>query len=271
MRRTLAAASIAALALVHACSDATTSITQQQADEALAFRVSGAGVDPNAETMGGHTATPPAVSCSWDATTKWTTCSSSAPNGLTVTRQMQFLDAARMAQQRPDATTRSMQSKTTVSGTLTMTAPPGTGTPTTGTPPTHTTTVNRSSDETVTGLGASSTQRVVNGTATGTEDSQGTDTRGTLTVKRAYGETTTGMTFPAVFNMQHPWPTAGTIVRLMTSSVTLNGGAPRDYTSREEKTFEAGGKLTIKTTINGRTHTCVVQLGSKDRPVCTQG
>jgi hypothetical protein len=57
----------------------------------------------------------------------------------------------------------------------------------------------------------------------------------------------------------------------MKSSVTLNGGTPKDYTSREEKTFEAGGKLTIKTTMNGQTRTCVIQLSTMSMPVCTQG
>jgi hypothetical protein len=279
MRSSLATASIAALTVLYACSDATTPNTQ--ADEAFAISVSGSGFDPNAETTGGHTATPPAVTCSFDATTKWTTCGPSTQNGLTVTRQMQFLDGSGTAQQRPDTSTRSMKSKTTVTGTLTMTAPTGTGTPTTGTPTTGTpatgtpatgtTTVNRSSEETVTGLGPSSTQRVVNGTATGSEDSQGTDTRGTMTVKRTYADTTTGMTFPAVFNLLNPFPTAGTVVRNVKSSVTLNGGTPKDYTAREEKTFAAGGKLTVKTTVNGQTRTCVIQLGTLSAPVCTQG
>jgi hypothetical protein len=265
MRRTLAAVSIAALTVVYACSDATTPNTQ--ADEAFAIAVSGSGVDPNAETAGGHTATPPAVTCSYDATAKWTTCGPSTQNGLTVTRQMQFLDGSGTAQQRPDTSTRSMKSKTTVTGTLTM----KTATPTGTTTATGTTTVNRNSEETVTGLGPSSTQRVVNGTATGSEDSQGTDTRGTMAVKRTYADTTTGMTFPAVFNLLNPFPIAGSIVRSVKSSVTLNGGTPKEYTAREVATFEAGGKLTVKTTVNGQTRTCVIQLGTLSAPVCTQG
>jgi hypothetical protein len=260
MKRTFVAASIAALATVYACSDSTSPLTQEQLDEALAVSVSGSGVDPNAETAGGHTATPPAVTCSYSATTQWTTCGPSTHNGLTVTREMQFLDSSDAPQQMPNTTTRSMKSKTTVAGTLIMKTQTAIGT----------TTISRTSEETVTGLGPASA-RVVNGTASGAEDSEGTDARGTMAVKRIYADTTTGMTFPAVFNPASPWPTAGKIVRNMKASAAFNGATAKDYSSREEQTFEAGGKLTIRTTMNGQTRTCVVQLGPMSMPVCTQG
>ena len=136
---------------------------------------------------------------------------------------------------------------------------------------TGTTTINRTSNEMVTGLGPSSTQRVVNGTATGTEDSDGTDSRGTMAVQRTYTDSTIAMTFAAAFNPASPWPISGKIVRNVTATATFNAGTPKNYTSREEKTFEAGGKVTMKLTINGQTRTCVGQLGSTTPPVCTQG
>ena len=82
--RIAAPAAFAALsfALV-ACTETTTPLTQYQADESVATSIAAAGMDPNAETSGGHTATPPAVSCAWNATTKWTTCTSTQ-NGLTM-------------------------------------------------------------------------------------------------------------------------------------------------------------------------------------------
>jgi len=259
-----ASAVLAALsfALV-SCTDANTPITQEQADEALATSLSGVGVDPNAETAGGHTATPPSVTCTWDASTNWTTCASTQ-NGLTVTRQMQFLTGAGTPQQRPDSNTRTMNSKTAIAGTISITSQMTGG-------PTGTTTVNRVSTESVTGLGPSSTQRVVNGTATGTEDSQGTDSRGTMSVKRTYTDTTKDMTLTSPPNPTAPYPVSGTVIRNVTAKVAINDGAAKDYTSREVQTFEAGGKLTVTTTMNGKTRTCVIQLGTKTAPVCTQG
>src|SRR5262245_23934723 len=102
------------------CSDATNTTPQEQIDESLATTLAGVGVDPNAETAGGHTATAPAITCSYDAATKWSTCTSTQ-NGLTITRQMQFLNASG-AQQRPDSTTTSMKAKTAVTGTINFTA-----------------------------------------------------------------------------------------------------------------------------------------------------
>ena len=261
MRRSLATASIAALAALYACADSTPPLTQEQLDEALAISVSGADVDPNAQTAGGHTATQPPVTCAYNATTKWTTCGPSTLNGLTITREMQFLDSTGTPQQMPNSATRSMKSKTTVTGTKTIQTPTSTGT----------ITISRTSDETVTGLGPSSAQRVVNGTATGAENSEGTDTRGTMAVQRTYTDSTIAMTFAAVFNPASPWPISGKIVRNVTATATFNGGTAKNYTSREEKTFETGGKVTMKMTMNGQTRTCVGQMGSTTPPVCTQG
>lgn len=262
MRKTQSFASVAVFsALLLSCSETTTPITQEQSDQLLAATVAGATVDPNAETAGGHTpATVPAVSCTMNATTKTMTCASKT-NGLNITREVQFFNGAGAAQLKPDTSTRSMKSKTTVSGTATITSPNATGT----------TTVNRVSIETVTGLGPASTQRVVNGTASGTEDSEGKDARGTMSVKRQYADTTKDMTLSSSPTPLAPFPLSGTTNRNIKASVSLNGAAAKDYTTREVLTYEAGGKLTIKTTMNGQTRTCVLQLGSKTAPVCNQG
>jgi hypothetical protein len=241
--------------------DTTVPITQEQADESLATTLAGIVVDPNAETAGGHTATAPAPTCSWNATTMWSTCTGTN-NGLTITRQMQFLNAAGTPQQRPDSTTNSMKAKTTVTGTTSFTHTATNG-------PTITTTVSRNSDETVTGLAKSSTQRVVNGTASGTENSTGTDSRGTITVARTYADTTKDMTFKSPPDTAARFPLSGTITRNIASSVTVGDAAAKSYTSREVHKFEAGGKLTVTTTMNGQTRTCVIQLGSKTKPTCT--
>ncbi len=245
------------------CMDPGSPSTQQQADEALAMTLLGLDVDPNATTAGGHTADAPSVTCSWNATTLWTTCTSTN-RGLTVTREMQFLNPAGTPQQRPDSTTNSMRAKTTVTGTTTFTNPATNS-------PTITTTVNRNSDETVTGLARSSTQRVVNGTASGSENSTGTDSRGTIAVARTFADTTTNMTFTSPHNPLAPYPVSGRITRNVSSTVTVGDAAARSYTSREVHTF-AAGRLTVVTTMNGHTRTCVFQLGpTKSAPTCTQG
>src|SRR5204862_445784 len=141
-------------------------------------------------------------------------------NGLTITRQMQFLNGAGTPQQHPDSNTRSMNANTTVTGTVTITSQVAGG-------PNGTTSVNRVSSETVTGLGPASTQRVVNGTATGAEDSDGSDWRGTLSIKRTYADTTKDMTLASPPNQAAPFPVSGTIIRNVKAKVAVNGGAEK--------------------------------------------
>lgn len=260
-----ASATLAALTFtVVSCTDTNSPITQDLADESLAMTLAGLDVDPNASTSGGHTATAPAPTCAWNATTMWNTCTGTH-NGLTITRQMQFLNGAGTPQQRPDSTTTSMKARTTVTGTTTFTNATTNG-------PTITTVVNRNSDETVTGLARNSTQRVVNGTASGTENSTGTDARGTIAVDRTFADTTTNMTFASPPTPTAPYPLSGTITRNIASSVKVNDATAKSYTAREVHTFAAGGRLTVVTTMNGHIRTCVFQLGpTRTAPTCTQG
>jgi hypothetical protein len=272
MKSNVAFASIAVLAFAAACSDPTPPITQDQSDEIVAIGLGGADVDPNTSTNDRPLHSPAVPQCTYDATTKWHTCGpTTTPNGLTVTRQHQFLDSNNVARQWPDSTTRKQRNKTTITGTLTMHAPPG------APPITGTTTVVRNSDETVTGMGPGSTTRVANGTGAGTENSQFTDARGAMIVTRTYADTTSALTFPAPFNPAAPWPTAGTKIRNITAVARLNGGAPNTFVSREVHTFAAGGRLTIVTTMNNRTRTCQIQLVAPTnpptpppQPVCTE-
>jgi hypothetical protein len=272
MKRSVAVASIAVLAIASACSETTTPITQDQADEIVAVALGGSDFDPNAATSAGRPLNPPSPNCTYNATTMWITCGPTTNNGITVTRQHQFLNAAGEPQQRPDSNTRSQRNKTTVTGTITMHVPPG------APPLTGTTTIVRNSDEIVTGMGPGATTRVANGTGSGSEDSQFTDQRGAMLVKRTYADTTSGLTFPAHFNPESPWPLAGTIVRNINAKASLNGVALKDFASREVHTFATGGKLTIVTTMNGKTRTCQIQMvkptnppSPPPKPICTEG
>jgi hypothetical protein len=268
MRKSLLVFSaVAVSSLLLSCAEGTAPLTQEEADELLATAIAGVGVDPNSETAGGHTGTLPTsgagkvITCSIDAATKTATCTHT-DRGFSISREIRFFDGAGNPQSHPDTSTRSMSSKTTVSGTGAFSGPNGA---------TGTTTVNRVSNETVTGLGPGSTQRVVNGTAAGTENTTATDSRGTVTVARTYADTTFALTLPSPPTLQNPWPVSGRIVRNMTATVTLTGSAPKNYSSLEEQTFAPVGKLTIKSTMNGVTRTCEVQLGSRAKPVCTAG
>jgi hypothetical protein len=262
MRQTLSTlAAVALSTALLACSDATTPVPQEDAD--LIASIAGATVDPNAETMGGHTATMPASGTSTTCVKSGTTVTCTGKSsGMDVTREVKFFDAAGNQQDKPDSSTRSMTSKATISGTMTVTGPNGA---------TAKNTVNRASFETVTGLGPASAQRVVNGTASGTEDSEIKDAKGTTTVKRQYADTTKDLTLSSSISIMSPGPLSGKVIRHIKATITLNGGTPRSYTTREEQTYEAGGKLTVKSTTNGQTRTCVIQLGVKAPPVCTQG
>lgn len=273
MKRSLAAVSLVALgAVLYACADSTSPVTPDEADEALATTIAATGVDPNAETTGGHApSTKPAPpTCTFDATTKWMTCTSTQ-NGLTIKREIQYLDSKGIALSKPDTTVASMKAKTTVTGTMTIKTATGSGT----------TTVSRNSEETVTGLQRGSKERVVNGTGSGTEDSKVTDSRGTMTMKRTYSDTTKDLTLPTVTTTSTTsgstatppptpvYPTAGTITRNSKATGKLADGSEKTWTIREVREFEAGGKLTVTTIINGVTHTCVFDLTTRAKPTCT--
>ena len=223
----------------------------------------------------------------FNAATGRLVCEAVTQNGLTITRSAQYKNAAGTVQQAFDsATTNSVNVQSTVTGTVTYT-PDSTSNGTRGpgggrggrggacwgdgrglgglllgdtaTIVSATTTVNNTSDRTVTGLASGSTQRTVNGTSRGQESTTGESSRGTFTATRVAGDTTTGLVIPVVTS-GNTYPTAGTVIRAMQASLTYTGQAATTVTRREVITYDGTATAKIVITENGTTRNCTRAL-----------
>lgn len=179
-------------------------------------------------------------------------------NGLTATTIYTIKDAGGAAQPKIDSiTTNSVRTRTTVTGTTTR-GRDGAN---------LTATVNHSSDRTVTGLSASSTQRTVNGVSAGTENTSGTNRDGqAFTATRLSADTTLGVVVP-VSTTTPSFPTAGKVIRYMKVTTTVAGSTPTVRERREvvEYSGTAAAKVTI--TQDGTTKSCTMSM-PRGRPNC---
>jgi hypothetical protein len=185
--------------------------------------------------------------CVFSTTTNRVECPTITHDGLTINRSFSFLDGSGAVQQAfVRGTTNTVNVKKSVSGTVTHHE-------------TVTSTVNGSSDLTVAGLASGSTQRTVNGTSAGTESTTGTRETVPFTALRSAGDTTTGLVIPIQDN--HPtFPTAGTIIRSMTATVTLSGKTPSTSSRREVITFDGSATAKVVITHDGVTKNCTKPL-----------
>jgi hypothetical protein len=186
--------------------------------------------------------------CAFSSTDNRVTCAPVARRGLTINRSFSYLDAAGAVQQAFDiGTTNTVNVLTTVSGTRVH----------------HdddVSTVNSNSNITVVGLAVGSTERTVNGTTSGTESTVGTDRDGVkFTSLRMAGDTVTGVIIP-LQNGSPTYPTAGTIVRSMQVTVTLDGQTPTTSSRREVITFDGTNTAQISVTQDGVTKTGTLSL-----------
>jgi hypothetical protein len=186
--------------------------------------------------------------CAFASTDNRITCAPLTRRGLTINRSFSYLDAAGAVQQAFDTgTTNTVNVLTTVSGTKVH----------------HdddTSTVTSKSDITVVGLASASTQRTVNATTSGTESTVGTDRDGVkFTSLRVAGDTVTGVIIP-LQNGRATYPTAGTIVRSMQATVTLEGQTPTTSSRREVITFDGTNTAQISVTQDGVTKTGTLSL-----------
>ena len=132
-----------------------------------------------------------------------------------------------------------------------------------------TSTVNESSDRTVSVLAKGSTIRTVNGTSAGQETTTGTDSVGTFTAVRVAGDTTSGLTIPTPSTtVTHPYPTAGTVTRHMKITVTYNGGTVTSADRREVITYDGSATAKVTVTTDGTTKSCTIPL-PRGRPTCS--
>jgi hypothetical protein len=186
--------------------------------------------------------------CTFSSTTGSVSCPDETHRGLTISRSFAFKDASGIAQSGPSSATNSVSEHLVVAGTVTR----------------HdgkvTSTVNHSSDRTVTGLAAGSTQRTVDGGSKGTESSTGTTEDGTqFTSSRLVADTVKGLIVP--LQDGHPtYPTAGTIHRIMRATITLSGKAPVASSRDETVTYNGSNTATVVLIKDGTTKNCTLPL-----------
>jgi hypothetical protein len=183
-----------------------------------------------------------------------TTCTSTR-SGLTVTRTITWTDANGVAQSARAATTHKAVFHSDVTGTRTRRDGK------------VTTTVAEKSDLTVAGLEAASTSRNVDGTASGTESSTGTNKDGSaFTSVREVSDAITGVVIP-VASGTPSYPTAGTVSRSMKVTLTLNGTTTTSQRS-EVITYDGSSTAKLVVTKDGTTKNCTIPL-PRGRPSCS--
>lgn len=181
-------------------------------------------------------------------------------NGLTSTTVYTIKDAAGAAQTRIDSiTTNSVRTQTTVSGTTTR-GRDGANVRAT---------VSVSSDRTVTGLAAASTQRTVNGTSRGTENTSGTNRDGqAFTSVRLSADTTSNLVVPVSATANTPtYPKSGKVVRYMKVTTTVAGSTPSVRERREVVEYNGSANAKVTITQDGTTKNCTMTL-PRGKPNC---
>ena len=194
-------------------------------------------------------------SCAFEAASGRVVCAAETVNGLTVNRSAQYTNAAGAVQQAFDSiTTNSVNTRVAVSGTVTRRD-------------SAVSTVQHSSDRTVSGLAAGSAQRTVNGTLAGRESTTGTNSTGAFTAVRVMGDTIRNVVIP-VSTTGMSYPTSGTVTRSMSATLTYSGQSPTALTRREVVTYNGSATATVVITRDGVTQNCTLPL-PHGRLTCT--
>jgi len=186
--------------------------------------------------------------CSFSQSTGRVTCPPRTVDGLRITRSFAFTDTSGKAQSAPNRATNTVNTQVIVTGTIV----------------THdkkdTTTVNHSSDQTVSGLVKTATKRIVNGKSGGTELTDGTNAKATkFTTTRMQGDTTVGLTIP-IENHKTSYPIAGTVTRSMKVTVKVAGQPDATSTRREVITYDGSATAKVVITQDGTTKNCTLPL-----------
>lgn len=197
---------------------------------------------------------PGDTSCSFSSGTGLVTCSTSR-NGLTITRVSKYTTGSGQAQPKIDSTTNTVATTVTVSGTVTRRD-------------SSTSVISESSNETISGLAPGSANRTVDGTSAGSETTTGTSPQGAFTAKRIAGDTIKGVVIPVpTSTTRFPFPTAGSIVRAMSVTVTLSGNSPTTSTRREAISYDGSDTAKVVITHDGTTQNCKLPL-PRGRLIC---
>lgn len=128
-------------------------------------------------------------------------------------------------------------------------------------------TVNHTSDRTVTGLAEGSTQRTINATSSGTEKTTFENRDGvSVTLEHSASDAVKNVVVP-VTNGAVSYPTAGSVERTMSVTVTEEGKAPVTLARSEVLTYDGSATAKLVITVNGTTKTCSLPL-PHGRPTC---
>jgi hypothetical protein len=186
-------------------------------------------------------------SCAFASSTGLVTCTATTHDGLTVTRVSKYTTASGTVQQKLDSTTNTVTTTVTVSGTATRRD-------------NSSSVVSESSTQTVTGLAKGSAQRTVNAASAGTENTTGTSAQGAFTAKRVAGDTVKNVVIPAPTGTTPTYPTAGTVIRSMSATVTISGQSPSTSSRREVITYDGSATAKVVITQDGTTQNCTLPL-----------
>ena len=167
-------------------------------------------------------------------------------HGLIAKKTIQYKNAGGTLQPSLDSTTASMAVTASVNGTVTRRD-------------SSTSTVSETSTQNVTGLlGAS---RTVNGNSAGTETTNGKSREGAFTAKRTTSDAINGVVIPkATSSNVFPYPTAGSIARSMTATVTITGQAATTTTRSETITYDGSATAKVVIVKDGVTQNCTLPL-----------
>ncbi len=155
-------------------------------------------------------------SCAFEAASGRVVCAAETVNGLTVNRSAQYTNAAGAVQQAFDSiTTNSVNTRVSVSGTVTRRD-------------SAVSSVQHSSDRTVSGLAASSAQRTVNGTLGGSRVHHRDQQHRRIHGRACDGRYDSHIVIP-VSTTGISYPTSGTVTRSMSVTLTYTGQSPKQH------------------------------------------
>jgi hypothetical protein len=195
-------------------------------------------------------------SCTFSDATGRVTCPEFTRHDLTVNVSFAFKDVNGVAQAKFDTgTTNSVNVQTSVNGTKTRDDDDDDDN--------ITSTVSHSSDFTIGGLATASIQRTVEGTAEAHEQTSGTRDGIAFTAVRDAKDEVTGLVIP-LKEGRPTIPSAGTIVREMTVTITKAGSDPVTKSRREEISFDGSNMIKVVITQDGVTKTCTMTLPGRN-------
>jgi len=186
--------------------------------------------------------------CVYSSSAGIVACADTTRDGLIVNRALKLTSARGQSQSTIDSTTNTIVTTVAVNGTATRRD-------------SSTSAISETSTQTLGGLAKGSTQHTVDGSSAGTETTTGTSPEGAFTAKRVAGDTVKGILIPvSTVDPFKTYPTAGTIIRSMSATVTISGQSPATSTRREVITYDGSPTAKVVISQNDSTQSCTVPL-----------